>query len=286
MLTLHPPPRPVPSSLLVRVVCGNLLHQVGWALVALGLALSWGLRVDLSIAELGLLSGSVVEHNGSVRSVEATAMTSNQGSVETRPVQRIGFEFSDASGAVRQGISYSNDALASGQPVTIEQSRSWPVLARIKGARYSPAGPLGLIALLPALGGLIVVAFGLWLGRRKVALLRKGLLATAKFVDRKETAASVNDEVVWALDYVFRGDDMHEHHAIVRTHRPQQYGETDQQVLFAPSRASRALLVATLAGKLRLDSTGNFAPVGYLLTLLLPVAMVAVLVASIAALFA
>lgn len=202
MLMLNPPPRPVPTSLLLRLVAGHLVHQIGWALVALGLSLAWGIYLEPTVAAFG------------------------------------------------------------------------------------PSGPFGLFAVVPGGAGLALIAVGLWLGWRKLRLLRDGLLASAKFVDRKETTASVNDQVVWALDYVFRGDDMHEHHTLLRTHQPQGLGETDQQVLFAPGQPDRALVVATLAGKLRVDPSGNPAPVGYIAALLLPVAVAVAVVVSIAAFLA
>jgi hypothetical protein len=263
---LLPPPRTLPASVRLEVLCGGLAVP-GFLLLALLSPFAWLFAGQADLLSTLLSSRGVVVVEGRVTGVRQT-----RASVGGRRVFEVAYQFSAPDGAQRAGRSYTTGRRHEvGQSVRVEYLA--PELSRIEGARRTLFGPVALVSLLfPALGAALAIV-GVRSGARTLRLLRDGQLASASLVKREATNWQINDRPVELLSFEYSGAD-----GVSRTltQRTAEAGElTDERreaLLYLPESPERATLVDALPKVVAVNEQGELVSgAGSALVLVAPV---------------
>jgi hypothetical protein len=144
-----------------------------------------------------------------VAAVAIPAAVSPTGSrVNRRPVFRIEYGFTDASGALRRGSCRTTDyeliqRAAQMQPLDIEYDPTRPALSRVRGQKASFFGLFVLFPLAFFVVGAIVLLAGARRWRRVRALYVRGQAALATVTAVRATSIRVNNRRVARVEYAF-----------------------------------------------------------------------------------
>jgi len=250
-LRFTPPPRRVPLSM--RIV--NLFNgwaQVGWGVFGFGMIFFWifAMSADFSFLTFRDPAGRAT---GRVTRVEATSASENK--------QRISvshYEYSVA-GEWLEGKSYSTGGTpAVGDEVTVEYDEDHPRRSRIEGMRRGMFGPLVLlVAIFPAIG-LVFLIPGTLLGHKRNHLLRHGVLAMGKAIDRRPTNVRVNNQTVWEVLFEFHdrlGQRRECSARAIDTTRLED--EPLEALLYDPDDPSKACVIDEAPGRPKFDESGE-----------------------------
>ena len=115
------------------------------------------------------------------------------------------------------------------------------------------------IAIFPVVG-LAVVLSSLVTGRLRMRLLRIGLLAHGRLVE-KYRSGGMDDEPVYVLTYEYRAGDGILRRTTAERRFPERLGDYPDEalLLYDPGRSEKAVLVNDLPGTVTLDEGGQLA---------------------------
>ncbi|MBK5258755.1 MAG: DUF3592 domain-containing protein [Thermoanaerobaculia bacterium] len=244
---MHPhlsqPPRSVPISLSIANIF-NGFSQFGWIVLGFGGIFFWifALNADFSLVTF---RGEVARIEGEITGIEKTN-ASEGGSKRRRgtPVYANHYAYSIA-GQRFNGVSYETGSSRSvGEQVQIEYLARNPKASRIEGMRRAMFGPFAsFVVIFPLVGGLIAIVSMLG-GRKRNALLRNGIVANGKLIEKRATNMRVNKQTVYALTFEFTGRDGRPHKVTTKTHNPQRLeDEALEPLLYDPDKPSNAYLL-------------------------------------------
>lgn len=256
----HDPPRELPLPVLLRVLFGGMVSQMGWVFLGFGLIFVWifVLNVDFS-GPLRLLTRQV-EGPGQVSAVEPTGF-SEGGDDDTpgTPVYRITYQFRGPGGRVYDGASFSTGTdLQSGDTVRVEYAASRPESSRILGLRQAPVPMIALFVLIFPLIGLGMVVYSLKEGIKGAQLLRGGRLAPGTLLSAEPTSMTVNNRPVIRLTFDFTDQEGGLHEVVTRTAQAHLLqDQKDELVLYDPSNPEYAVMLDSLPGSPRIGPAGE-----------------------------
>ncbi len=265
-LRFSAPPRRVPISLRM-VNFFNGWAQIGWGVFGFGMIffLVFGMNADYSFVTFRDVTGRATGH---VTRVESTGASENDQAVTANH-----YEYSVA-GEWFQGKSYTTGASpAQGERVTIEYDENSPHRSRIAGMRRATFGPAALlVAIFPAVGLGFLIPSTL-AGRKRNHLLREGILAKGRAIDRRPTNITINDQPVWEVVFEF-----HDRHGqrreccarAVDTTRLED--EPTEALLYDPDDPSKAYVIDEAPSRPRFDLHGELEgrPLAALRALIVP----------------
>jgi hypothetical protein len=257
---------------------GGVGAQIGWLLFALGSIFFWSFAWHADYSGWRFQPGKVARVQGEVLNCRETGY-----SIDDETVYAYEYHY-QVNGASIGGVSYYAGGCTTG-PVTVEYLNSNPEISRIEGTRRGVVGPLGsLVAVVPAFAlGLIV--FGWRKGMRRIKLLRVGVPATGRVVEKHATNSETMGRTNYRVVVAFTGRDGREGHTTIVTNHPEALEEgTGSLVLHDPANPRHALPLAEMPGNVSEDGTGSFVggpPAKYLVLPLLSLLLNAWLISKI-----
>jgi len=254
------PQRSIPLPVLVRVLFGGMVSQMGWLFLGFGLIFVWVFAVHVDFSSLLRPITRQVETRGQVIAVEDTNI-SEGGDDDTpgTPIYRIAYRFAGPGGRRFEGASYSvGTDLEPGDLVRVEYAASNPETSRILGLRQAPLPLAGLFVVVFPLIGLVMVVYSLMEGIKGIRLLRGGVLAQATLISAEPTSMSVNTRPVIRLTFDFTDADGGLHEVTSRTTQPELLqDQKTESVLYDPRNPEDAVLLDSLPGSPRLTPDGS-----------------------------
>ena len=254
------PQRSIPLPVLVRVLFGGMVSQMGWFFLGFGLIFVWVFAVHVDFSSLLRPITRQVETRGQVIAVEDTNI-SEGGDDDTpgTPIYRIAYRFAGPGGRRFEGASYSvGTDLEPGDLVRVEYAASNPETSRILGLRQAPLPLAGLFVVVFPLIGLVMVVYSLMEGIKGIRLLRGGVLAQATLISAEPTSMSVNNRPVIRLTFDFTDADGGLHEVTSRTTQPELLqDQKTESVLYDPRNPEDAVLLDSLPGSPRLTPDGS-----------------------------
>ena len=261
-----PAPRRVPVSLaLVNIFNGAT--QIGWFVFGFGMIFFWLFAGNADYSFI-TFRGDLARTTGKVTDVRETGASENDSTVMANH-----YEYSVA-GHRLTGTAYTTGSAASpGEEVTVEYKPDNPARSRIPGMRTGHFGPfVFFVTLFPLIGG-VIVYFATKSGFRRAHLLRNGVLATGKLVDKSPTNMTVNDRRVYELTFEFTSRDGRRCEAQCRTSDTARLeDEQIEPLLYDPENPKVAYLLDEVPGRPEIDGTGELLgrPVAAALALIIP----------------
>lgn len=247
------PPRTASPCVLLTVLFGGALQQVGWFLLGFGMIFFnvFGLEADLSGLWMRLFDTR--QATGVV-----TAVTDTNASENESPVYAIAYRFVAANGTQVESTAYSTGyAPEPGQRVMVDYLSGSPEVARVEGMRRTVFGPAAILVVVFPLVGAVMVFFGLREGLRAARLLQSGRLAFGTLTHVAGTGTTINNRPVLAMTFTFRAHDGANYDVTSRTNRPENLEDQSEEViLYDPDDPSRGVALDALPGSVRVDASG------------------------------
>ncbi len=222
----------------------NGVSQLGWFFVGFGGMFCWffAMNADFSFVTF---RGEVTRIAGEITGIEKTK--ASEGGSKTRsgtPVYANHYAYSIA-GQRFNGVSYETGSSRSvGEKVPVEYLAHNPEASRIEGMRRAMFGPLvSLVVIFPLVGAVIAIA-SMLAGRKRNALLRNGIVANGKLIEKRATNMQVNKQPVYALTFEFTARDGQRHKVTTNTHDSRRLeDEALEPLLYDPANPSKAYLL-------------------------------------------
>jgi hypothetical protein len=239
---LGPPPRRLTLALVVRVLLPGW-QQAAWVFLGLGSLLAVALVSRAEIA-WSLRAGAVAQADGVALDHFATDV-----SQKGIPVHGTRYRFA-ADGRIIEGVSYAlGHYHGPGEAIRIEYARNDPQRSRITGMRSAVLGPGVLLVLIAPAVALLLIAWSLRSRLRSLHLLRNGLLAYGRCVDKRKTPALIDQRPVFELDFEFRTHDGRCVTTVLREHRPERLeGKAEKALLYDPGAPANSAMADALPG--------------------------------------
>ena len=259
--TLARPPRTVPWTLRLVVLFGGVLPQVGWGLLALGLALTMVFGAIAAPLFDDPFAGPVQRVVGKIVRVDDTSLRINKNDVLA-----VHFEVQTGD-RTRAGCSYAityrrggNNVPEVGSEVQVEIARTPAAPMRIVGldTHMLPAAAQ-LVVLLPIVGAVLVLC-GVWRNARRLRLLVHGEVATAMLVASEPTNTTINGRRVQAMTFRFLDGQGRTRTTIVRTHRPEAVTDDVAETVVYDPGTGAAVLLDALPGQPQRETNGELQP--------------------------
>ena len=211
-------PRDVPGAVRKRAKAGlgRLLIPLifGAAFAGFGMLFVTVFFPGALLQELSLDFGEPVSAAGRITAVEDANMSVNE-----QKVWRYRFAFTDARGNGHAGACYrTGSGWNEGDEVSVEYLEDSPEAARISGTSLNAGGYFGLFTLIFPLAGLGIMGGSLWTWRRKLGLLKNGLVAEGQVKEVRRTNTQVNYKQVFKIIFDYEAQDGRRHEGSLRTH--------------------------------------------------------------------
>jgi hypothetical protein len=244
----------VPLSTQLSVLFGGAFNQIGWLIFTFGMIFFWPFAPNPA----DLLPRDWVAASAQIALDEETGASVNETSV-------WGYVYDyEAAGGHYSGRAFTTGrTFSKGQTVDIEYDRANPARSRLVGARSShfPAW-VGLVTLVFALPGFVMILHGLRAGARHLGLLENGHFTHGKLASKRGAAMTVNDQRVYELTFAFTTQDGRQGVVRDRTHDTRRLeDEALELVLYSPDDPSRAVLYDTIPNAPIPMRDGSLAPI-------------------------
>ena len=272
MESLAPPPGTIAPLLAVQAMLGGAGAQIGWLLLGFGSIFFWGIAWNADLSGWRFREDTVARTSGVTLECRQTGFSQGRSS-RRQWVDRNLYRYA-VEGRQFQSESFAWERCVFG-PVTVEYLRLDPAISRIAGMRRWPLNAWDAMpALLPAVGLGLVIA-GLLKGRWRLRLLREGLPASGRLVEKVVTASSTRGRADYRMTFEFTAHNGLTGRASLRTNRPEQLEDGPATlVLYDPADLSRGLLFRSLPGNVVIDQQGQPARSGSRAFLFLPLVTV------------
>ena len=272
-LRMMEPPRPVPVSSIAAIAL-NAFVQIGCFVLLFSTPFFWIFVGNAELPGIGF-RGETMRTNGVVTEVEDTNASEND-----RSIWGVHYRYS-VNARAYEGVSYESGGtdLEPGSLVIVEYLRSDPATSRVEGLRRGMFGPGVLFVLIfPAIGLALTLGAFVW-GLRRATLLVHGIAVFAKYRETRTTNTRVNNRPVYEVIHEYRTLDGELRESSTRTTDVDPItDESEELILYHPSRPDRAVPVDDIRQLPDLDEAGGFRGNlrGALLRLILPATVVLV----------
>ena len=177
------------------------------------------------------------------------------------PIYEIHYQFRTSEGFEYPGTCYTTGvSYAEKQAVRVEYLGDPPTASRIVGARTALWPWWGVFSAIIPVAALVMAAFALRAGLRRVRLLRTGKTARAKLISKEPTRTRINGKPVMWLNYEFQVNGV-THKARTSSHKPEKLvDEAEELLIYDPDDPKHSILVDALPGKISVDDDGTVHP--------------------------
>lgn len=264
---LADPPRRIPATVLLRLLVGSSVFQIGCFIFAFVLIFVWVVGGSWLAYDLAYFSGDLVTTQG-----VATRAVKADWNINGAPVCE--FHFTYAVGDVYyQGMTRGFcRKFETGDPVTIEYHPDNPARARLRTKPLYALWVILVVCIFPV-AGLAIMTGELRKGFKGARLLRHGLPAVGVLISKERTNTKIGDDTVYKYSFRFQTQEGREGLAIAKTHDAARFpvvpldddGQRHAPLLYDPNRPSYAVMLDALPGQPRIGEHGDIQSRGGLL---------------------
>jgi len=260
------PPRTISPLFQIQAMLGGTGAQIGWLLLGFGSIFFWVFASNADLSGWRFRGDTLARTSGVALECRQTGFSEGDES-QSQAIYRNLYRYA-VEGQPFQGVAYAVDRCVPGGPVAVEYLRLDPGVSRIEGMRRRPLSPWAtLVAVVPAVGLCLVIG-GLVKGRWNLRLVRHGLPAAGRLVEKVATRSSTMDHPDYRMAFEYTAQNGFAGRATVRTNQPERLEVGPETlVLCDPADLSNALVFRSLPGDVVMDREGQPArrgPLGFL----------------------
>lgn len=193
-----------------------------------------------------------------------TGSVETQYTVDENPLFEFHYRYS-ADGNHENTGSFLEfaDSYESGQEIQIEYLKDSPDVSRIAGTDRRNFDQIMFLAGIGGiLGGFLFLYPSIRKTRRERKILIAGLPATGKLTHAEPTNMKVNEQTVYKLTYEYSTGQNKSHKFSIRSHMIRNLSEEHtENLIYDPSKPSRAVIIDTLPGPVARYVTSKLYPV-------------------------
>lgn len=270
--------RRVPFLLGISILTGGAVQQIGWLFLCIGTVFSTVFlgMADIDFNEFG--SGTVIVE-GKIKGVENT-----KARINNSYVRRYIYEFKDLNGMAHNGVSYTTSGFSIGRAIKVEYDPQNPQWSRAEHMTRKEFGSSILFILIFPFVGFMLVAVPMFLARKKLRLLKTGILTTGEMCGKEPTNLRINNRTVYRYTFKFTDSRRKDYFHVEKT----QYSENveddhRERLLYLPENPAVACLVDVIGVKFDLDERGElteYSIAGAVKVLIIPVIAFTVIVCA------
>ena len=249
------PPRRIGTRLAARVTLGSLRSQLGWLALGFGSIFFWGFIWNIDFSGWRFRFEPVGQTSGRFLSCNDTRFVRERGE-ERQGIWEYHYQY-ELVGRIFQGSSFATGGCAGGK-LPIEYLRAHPEVSRIAGMRRRPFGPSTLLVDVIPAAGLFMIFTGFVRGRARLRLLRDGLLATGRLIEKTWTDMNAHSPYRYQMTFEFDAQNGAKGRLTTRTNRPEALEDkAGVPLLYNPADLRRAVLLADLPGRVAAGESGQ-----------------------------
>ena|SRR5580700_123786 len=250
------PPRMTGTALAARILLGSVRSQLGWLILGFGSIFFWGFTWNIDFSGLRFALEPVGRTSGRFLYCNDTQFARGRGDQDWRRIYEIHYQF-ELIGRTFKGSSFATGACAGGT-LPIEYLRAHPEVSRIAGTRRRPFGPSTLLVDVVPAAGLFMVITGLVQGRARLRLLRDGLPATGRLIDKTRMTSGAKRGQMYRLTFEYTSQNGATGRVTASTGLPELFEDKEGALVFyEPANPRRAVLLASLPGSIAADALGQ-----------------------------
>jgi len=257
------PPRDLPLLVRARLLTGGFMNQFGWAFFGFGMIFVW-----VFVAEADLTGWITFGCELETAQGVATGRKETSLHINDSPVYLTRYRFT-VDDKQYEGTSYATGrSHEKGEAVTVEFPVGNPSRSRIRGMRTKPMVAWCLFILIFPAVGICCIIPGTRRGLKALRLLKRGIPAEGRLVDKARTTTRINDDWVYRYTFEFSDDGGRTHRAIAKTHLTYLLEDGElEPLLYDPMNPEHAILIDHLPGAPRIDEMGQIRNSGLFATL-------------------
>jgi hypothetical protein len=249
------PPRTIGTALAARILLGSVRSQLGWLILGFGSIFFWGFIWNIDFSGLRFSFEPVGHTSGRFLSCNDTNFVRGRNRA-TRGIYENHYQF-ELLGRIFQGSSFATGGCVAGR-LSIEYLRKHPEVSRIAGMRRRPFGPSTLLVDVVPAAGLFMVVTGFVQGRARLRLLRDGLPATGRLIDKTRMRTGTNRGQMYRLTFEYTSQKGVTGRVTASTALPELFEDkAGALVFYEPADPKRAVLLASLPGKVVAGPAGQ-----------------------------
>jgi hypothetical protein len=253
---LELPPRRITPILALQALFGGARSQAGWFLVAIG-PFFWFYVWHSDLSGWRFLLDQVVHTSGVSTGCEDSgfAVEGSEGE-RSPPIYQNHYRY-NVNGKTLDGVAYQTSKCVRAGTVEVEYLRSEPDISRILDMRRQPLPAwLALLAIIPGTGFAVILGC-LIKGRLRLRLLRIGLPAHGKLINKERRGTSDGPwEYVMTFEYQ-AGDGVLRRTTAKTLHPERLEDHPAETLLYDPGYPEKAILLDDLPGTVTLDEGGH-----------------------------
>ena len=241
--------RRVPLSVRWMLKLSNSLALGGWAFFGVGMIFVW-----IFVGAADLTFGRAFRGELETAPAEVVSATESSYSEDEVPIYRVAYRFMTPDEAWHEGVSYCLGPLPPGSKLVAEFPRGNPTVSRLRGMRAAPFDAWVLLVLIFPVIGIALAAAGYHRGSARARLLRTGVIARGRLIDKRPTNVHVGSRPVYRLTFEYTTADGGSFTCAERTHEPDRLeDEAEERLIYDPAVPSRSAMMDSLPCGVRLD---------------------------------
>lgn len=255
---LEAPPRTIDSPVAAQMMLGGALSQVAWLLFGFGSVFFWMFAWHADLSGLRFRGGAVGHVSGTASGCASTGYSVGGSKTHSgTPVYENRYRYS-VGGEDFESRSFDTGQCISGGTVEVEYLIGKPGYSRIRGMRRDYLSPWALLAALLPGGALAMILAAVRRGRQNIRLLRSGIPAAARVIQKMPTQSQTRGKVDYRVTLDFVAHDGTHHITLIKTNEPEKLGAGGTEyVLYDPDHHDCSVAAAALPGQLALDHAGR-----------------------------
>jgi hypothetical protein len=246
--------------LAAQMMLGGAPTQTGWLLLGIGSLFFWLFVWHADLSGWRFQSAGVGRVRGEALGCGGTRFT--EGGSKYRkgtPILQTRYRYRVLGGQF-EGVAYAVGRCVPSGEVNVEYLTQNPQIARITGMRREPLSPWTIIAVIFPGFSLAWVIVGIVRGRNRVRLLREGLPAAGKLIQKVATNTRTMGRRVYRMIFEYTAQSGMTGRVTLRSNLPARL----------ESSAPECVLLAGGPGKIVIDEQGVPASGGSAVFLILP----------------
>lgn len=217
-----------------------------WGLMSIAILLFGAALSFNQIANIDFEAIQYLQENTAVTKGIITHVAETNTYINEEPICAYNYKFASPIGDLEWTSYDIGNTQKVGDSVFVEYSELRPDINRIVGMSNSLGEESMFMFTIPLFVGLIALIVNLIKGKAKRRIINSGILAYAKLISWKETNTTINDQVVYQYNFMFKTSNGKEVNISCKTHNTEVLEQKRELVIYPPNEPEKGIMVDLL----------------------------------------